>query len=500
MLEKLQSGKYHAIADLEEKAAAKLQRLNDEQRAMHGAVVDLLMNFNPKEGKLMIRMIGYAGTGKTFTLNRIVESCVLRDSSMVFAMTAPTNKAVRVLRKNCENPDFFEFGTIHSLLGLEQRINDFTGEVTYEAEYASMRSKIIRLDECDALVVDESSMLDPVLFSKLLVYLQRRNIPVLFVGDDAQIPPVGFKSSPVFSEHSVQEHNMLTYYLTRIMRQGEGSEIIQYATFIRQNLRYLTHNQFNIDPSMKALQILPKDRSSYPIIKELFTSNEFRNDPDYCKVLAYRNVEVRKFNTLIRQFYHGEENLPKVVEGDLLVADSPILGPQNSSGLKSILVSKSEEMEVTRCKVISREYSYQDFQDDKSTETTIKTVSITSYQTEVTISDISSNKFRSQIINIVHESDEGYLMALKNNLADKIKKSCPPALRKTMWKSLFQLRDCFADVTHNYAITVHKSQGSTYTHCISNEWDIQNNSEVEERNRIKYVAATRAKETLFLVR
>jgi len=44
---------------------------------------------------------------------------------------------------------------------------------------------------------------------------------------------------------------------------------------------------------------------------------------------------------------------------------------------------------------------------------------------------------------------------------------------------------------YGYAITGHKSQGSTYSHVFVMENDINDNWVLRERNQIKYVALTR---------
>ena len=47
------------------------------------------------------------------------------------------------------------------------------------------------------------------------------------------------------------------------------------------------------------------------------------------------------------------------------------------------------------------------------------------------------------------------------------------------------------DLDYGYAITGHKSQGSTYSHVFVMENDINENWVLKERNQIKYVALTR---------
>jgi ATP-dependent exoDNAse (exonuclease V) alpha subunit len=71
--------------------------------------------------------------------------------------------------------------------------------------------------------------------------------------------------------------------------------------------------------------------------------------------------------------------------------------------------------------------------------------------------------------------------------------------RSEMWRHYFYLDGIFAKVKYNYAVTAHKAQGSTYTNCMLAMWDIVKNPRLEERNRIIYVGATRARNMLYIV-
>jgi exodeoxyribonuclease-5 len=51
------------------------------------------------------------------------------------------------------------------------------------------------------------------------------------------------------------------------------------------------------------------------------------------------------------------------------------------------------------------------------------------------------------------------------------------------------------DLDYGYAITGHKSQGSTYEHVLVLENDIDLNPMIKEKNQIKYVALTRPSKT-----
>jgi hypothetical protein len=62
-----------------------------------------------------------------------------------------------------------------------------------------------------------------------------------------------------------------------------------------------------------------------------------------------------------------------------------------------------------------------------------------------------------------------------------------------------QLRDVFADVTYGYAMTVHKSQGSTYQCVFIDMKDIiQRNPKPQESYQCLYTAITRASQEVHL--
>ena len=68
------------------------------------------------------------------------------------------------------------------------------------------------------------------------------------------------------------------------------------------------------------------------------------------------------------------------------------------------------------------------------------------------------------------------------------------------WIQYYNFLRRYADVSFAYAITAHKSQGSTYNTTFVLEDDINMNLDVVERNRIKYTAYTRASKKVYVLR
>jgi exodeoxyribonuclease-5 len=72
-------------------------------------------------------------------------------------------------------------------------------------------------------------------------------------------------------------------------------------------------------------------------------------------------------------------------------------------------------------------------------------------------------------------------------------------LKRNAWSKYYNLLDRYADVKYNYALTVHKSQGSTFDNVIVINCDIERVREIKERNKLLYTAITRAKNKLFMI-
>ena len=86
------------------------EQLNEEQLDVFNNLIEDIKDPAVRQVSLM----GYAGTGKTYLLSKLVQATTLK-----VAMSAPTNKAVKVLMDNREElSSRVMYSTIHKLLAL----------------------------------------------------------------------------------------------------------------------------------------------------------------------------------------------------------------------------------------------------------------------------------------------------------------------------------------------------------------------------------------------
>ena len=149
--------------------------------------------------KKYFRLTGYAGTGKSFIIAQFMQW--LQKQKINFVAGSPTNKAVKNLVKLAsENGISIEAHTVAQLLGQQPELNETTGE----EEFVTGDSKI---GDYDLVILDEFSMISKRNFQDIDYEVNNRNTKVIFVGDPAQLPPVGEKY-PIVAKFPMVEANL----------------------------------------------------------------------------------------------------------------------------------------------------------------------------------------------------------------------------------------------------------------------------------------------------
>ena len=174
----------------------------EQEQAVHGAVTQ----------KVFV-VTGGPGTGKTTILRAVLSILTALRQRVVLA--APTGRAAKRLGEAASH----EAQTLHRLL--EFRPGE--GRFGRNAEHPL---------EADAVVVDETSMLDILLCYRLLQAVPR-HASVLFAGDADQLPSVG----PGKVLGDILESGTVPFvHLERIFRQGDRSGIVEAAHRINRGL------------------------------------------------------------------------------------------------------------------------------------------------------------------------------------------------------------------------------------------------------------------------
>ena len=157
----------------------------------------------------LLVLTGGPGTGKTTTLNAIIK--ILKDKGQTVLLCAPTGRAAQRMSEVTGD----EAKTIHRLLEVAWNKNDIP-------EFKRNEKNMLK---CDALIIDEVSMVDAQLFESVM-----RAIPLgcrlILVGDSHQLPSVGAGN---ILDDLITSKVIPVVQLTEIFRQSMKSLIVTNA-------------------------------------------------------------------------------------------------------------------------------------------------------------------------------------------------------------------------------------------------------------------------------
>lgn len=457
--------------------------LTEEQ----SAAVEALRSFVRSDKKLFL-LSGYAGTGKTTVLQHwlrdekaspqsftgvdpISGETVCRGSlGLRVAFAAPTNKATKVLYGMAAQQGLrVECSTVHKLLKLKVMSDA-------EKRYAARKGSVFEeapISEYDVVVVDECSMVgnksnDPRrqesgLYDILTEEADRYGVQIVFVGDSAQLPPVGELDSPCFEVRDKIQ-------LTHVVRQALDNPILELATWLRTGMEGDPGPEPKL-PNMKGARgvELLDSKAWLRAIVEAYAEDPA--SPANVRVLAARNLEVDQINKHVRRELLGDDAEP-FLPGERLIATSPVAA-WDKEEVVGVAMTTDEEAVVLG----SQRARHPLCHEYKAWEVEMR-------------SDSNELPFTAYIVD---PSDYAKWQAD----IEAIGKREAQGLRRFWMK--WERADMFAAMKHVYACTVHRSQGSTYRKVFVDRPDIMSFPGDERMvTRMLYTAVTRPSEVLVL--
>ncbi|MDJ0578316.1 MAG: DEAD/DEAH box helicase, partial [Xenococcaceae cyanobacterium MO_234.B1] len=391
------------------------------------------------------RLTGYAGTGKSFTIAQFMQW--LQEQNINFVAGSPTNKAVKNLVKLAsENNITIEAHTVAQLLGQQPELDETTGK----EEFVTGDSKI---GDYDLVILDEFSMISKSNFEDIAYEINGRDTKVIFVGDPAQLPPVGEKY-PIVAKHPFikSEAN-----LDEVVRY-DGS-IAHIAEHIRSEILFNKILYPFSTTSDGSVTCMRREEWLQKAIA-FFKSEDYQANPDHVRFLVWRNKTAAVLNNHVRTQLWGID-APDYVPGDRLIAKMPVFRPNphktSQKNQWQIVINNSEECEVVGKATIGVDRTHQ-----------------WEYW-EVPVLAASRIKITLRIL--TPDSEEQRLEYLKELRKDR------------NWKKYYYWLKLYDNVPYSYAITTHKSQGSSINYIFL---DLIDMGKCPDLQKILYTALTRA--------
>lgn len=207
----------------------KMTPTDDQEKAIK--TFPRFMNVSSFEVPLFI-LKGYAGTGKTSLVAAWIKA--LKDYGQKSVLLAPTGRAAKVLSSHAGQEAY----TIHKKIYVHKRTKE---GVQVERALNAHKNTVFFVDEASMISID-GSMEDGLvksgnLLEDLIEYVyQGKNCRMVLIGDNFQLPPVGWDESPAINEDYLKVNYSVkvgSVYLKQVVRQAEESNILYNATILR---------------------------------------------------------------------------------------------------------------------------------------------------------------------------------------------------------------------------------------------------------------------------
>lgn len=426
---------------------------------------------------------GYAGTGKTTSVAALVKA--LPQFKLRVVLLAPTGRAAKVISNY----------TNRTALTIHKKIYRKKSAVGMDMAFQLAPN----LAEHTLFIVDEASMIadewNPQSGSSFLKDLiefvyqaapmgKAKNCSLLFVGDVAQLPPVGSGESPALSEKYLSDNyglKVTAIELREVVRQQKKSGILANATSLR---KLINNYQDDRKPVPKFRTQGYKDIFSMTGVK-LTEGLEYaygKYGIENSLVICRSNKAANVYNNQIRArlLYRDEE----LTGGDqiMVVRNNYFWLPENLSAAfiangdmaKVIRVRREEERYGLRFAEVQLEFS--DFPD-----------------AGIVTCKIILDTLQVETANLPQEKNQMLFEGLMEDYSHITnKKEKLQAIKIDPYYNALQIK--FA-----YAVTCHKAQGGQWDAVFVDQGYLTDEMVDLDFLRWLYTAATRAKKELFLV-
>ncbi|HNF32628.1 MAG TPA: AAA family ATPase, partial [Bacteroidia bacterium] len=295
---------------------------NDQRNAL-----EMLNAFLESDERVFI-LQGYAGSGKTTLLKGFVE--YLKSFEKKYQLMAPTGRAAKVINQKTG----FESTTIHKGIYSFEELQEIKqgedeNDVSFLYQYQIRNNPEVH---DSVLIVDEASMVSDILsqgeffrfgsghlLRDLMTYgrIQEATTTskIIFIGDPAQLPPIGMNFSPALDPNYLSETykaSVSQAEMKEVKRQDANNGILISATKIRQCLTSGYFNDFDLRENGRDI--------FNPAYQDYLESYKAQQDQKI--IICYKNKTALDLNRAIRRDKFGDD-LP------IQASDTVIIGGNN---------------------------------------------------------------------------------------------------------------------------------------------------------------------------
>lgn len=440
--------------------------LGTEQQLAVSLIIDFI-----NSDKRAYSLSGYAGTGKTYLVKALIE--YLENENIDYTLCVPTHKAKTVLERFTSRSAM----TLHKLLALSPDIEILKLDLNY-LKFLTRDIKLMMFPIDGVVICDESSMVNDDLFDLLIEKSKTFKSKIIFVGDKAQLKPV---NAITYSKVFELEDN---FTLKKIYRQKKESGLSTVLPTLRTTYINRFEEAVGTEGSLFCTSnIRDFIVSSVPAFKKAIDNADILE----AKFLAYTNSRVEAFNSKMEQVLFGDKS------------------EYNKKGLLTAYANT----EFNKNKFWnSMDYPIVD--DPVRVNVHVPGfINLPGYRLKLYD---SSYDYNSDVVILSKEIDKDYYTAL----AAYIEELRIRGIRHKgkAWQMYYKVMESFTtpvdlyydnrlirkkSFDRGYAVTVHKSQGSSINNVFIDMKSIAQCKDRQELRQLQYVAVSRATTNAYIL-
>lgn len=426
-------------------------------------------------------LCGYAGTGKTSLVAALVRTMEQLERRTV--LLAPTGRAAKVFSSYSGKAAY----TIHKWIYRQKSILN-------GSSFTLMENRAVNT----LFIVDEASMIanegaanfgSGALLDDLVEFVYSgRGCSLLLLGDTAQLPPVGEEVSLALSATYLRSMflNVKNVELTQVMRQLDGSGILQNATMLRH---LIADGGVGFMPLIRLKGFADICRVQGDELIEAIESSYNSVGMDETIILCRSNKRANVYNEGIRRrILYREEELNR---GDILMIVKnnyywrEELGKVDKSILEKIdFIANGDTAEIVHVGSAEEMYGFR-FAD--------VTLSLTDYEDCEIDVKIMLDTLTSESPSLTKTESEKLFAAVWEDYPEiRSKRKRMEEVRKNPYYNALQVK-------YGYAVTCHKAQGGQWKRVFIDQGYVTPEMAGPDYYRWLYTAFTRASEKLYLV-
>jgi hypothetical protein len=397
-------------------------------------------------------LYGRGGTGKSYVMDAIAKEY---PSSKHVVKLAPTHKAAQIIGGK----------TIHSFFGLKP--TDSAPDAAFTTNVKSPK------DTPQLVIVDEISMVNLAVLYSIIEWAGRNKVKLILSGDPYQLPPVNDANGILI----IEKYKPIE--LIENMRQRAGSVIPAMAELCRQyDVGFYPEKHVDGESTTDVLYA-PKVtvNDAITMVAKLISTGISVN------AIAHANKDVIAINEgVVRQLYPTESEQTLWVPGTTIVTQAPVL-----SG-STVLIENARELQINDSIPTTQNITTENDQVVPIRGALVDAegfkLFLVDYNYQAVVENVRKawiNKFKE--VRKKHGKNSGNMQSLQTRYEE-----CG-------------LQD-MVKAYHSYCSTIHKAQGSTHGITVlyyNFKYLGTNKGDIEQHNRLMYVAMTRPRDTLVVL-